>query len=320
MPAITATAPAKIILFGEHAVVYGRPAIAVPLRQLRARAVVSADPLAPSGSIRIQAPAIGLDTELTELPGDDPLALCVRSVLGILGISRSPACRIRITSTIPIAAGLGSGAATSVVLVRAFSSFLGQPLSDEQVNDLVFDIEKIYHGTPSGIDNMVITFEQPVFYIKNQPIQKFRIARPFSLILADTGIPSKTATTVGAVRSGWQSEPAWYEARFDQIGEIVQQARRALEAGDLDTLGPLMNTNQAVLEELGVSSAALDKLIHVARQAGAAGAKLSGGGGGGNLIALAPDEITQQHISQNLLAAGAAGVLVTQINAADSAV
>ncbi|MFN2194966.1 MAG: mevalonate kinase [Anaerolineales bacterium] len=313
MPAITATAPAKIILFGEHAVVYGRPAIAVPLPQLRARAVVSADPFAPAGYIRLQAPAIGLDASLEDMPADDPFSLGVHGVLDILGISRCPACLIRVTSTIPIAAGLGSGAAASVVLVRAFSHFLGQPLENRQVNDLVFKIEKVYHGTPSGIDNTVITYEQPVFYIKDQPIQKFRIARPLTLVIADTGIPSKTAVTVGAVRSGWQADPHRYEALFDQIGRITRQARQALETGEIDALGPLMNDNQAVLQELGVSSPTLENLIQAARQAGAAGAKLSGGGGGGNLIALAANETTQR-ISQELLAAGAASVLVSNIS------
>lgn len=313
MPAITATAPAKIILFGEHAVVYGRPAIAVPLKELRARAIVSADPLAPAGAIRIQAPAVDLDADLADLPPDEPFVLGVQGVLETLGLYRCPACRIRITSGIPMAAGFGSGAATSVALVRAFSSFLGHPLKDEQVNQLVYKLEKIYHGTPSGIDNTVITYEQPVFFIRDHPIQKFRISQPFSLIIADTGIPSKTAITVGTVRAGWKADSRRYEALFEQIGEIVQQARLALETGDVDALGPLMNANQASLQELGVSSPALEGLIRTARQSGATGAKLSGGGGGGNMIAVASEESVKS-VAQELLAAGAASVLISQIS------
>ena len=109
MPAISATAPGKIILFGEHAVVYGRPAIAVPVQQVRARVVVTARPRGQPGEVRVLAPDIGLDARLADLSENQPLAKVIRSVLSALGISFPPACTVRVTSTIPVAAGMGSG-------------------------------------------------------------------------------------------------------------------------------------------------------------------------------------------------------------------
>src|SRR5512146_2592486 len=118
MPAITATAPGKIILFGEHAVVYGRPAIAVPVNGVRARVVVSANPRGGPGEVRIQAPDIHLDAQARNLPPEHPIRSAVWSVFSALGISHPPALNLRVTSTIPLAAGLGSGAAVSVAIIR----------------------------------------------------------------------------------------------------------------------------------------------------------------------------------------------------------
>jgi mevalonate kinase len=312
MPAISATAPGKVILFGEHAVVYGRPAIAVPLTQVKARAIVTANPIQPEGEIRIQAPAIGLDASLNDLPADDPLYLVVQGVLARLGLQRAPSCNIRITSTIPMAAGLGSGAATSVALIRAFSAFMGHPFPDEWVNELAYEIEKIYHGTPSGIDNTVITYSKPVYFVREQPIERFQVGQPFTILIADTGMPGKTAATVAHVRQAWQEDPARLEKVFDEIGSIAREARSAIEGGQIESLGPLMNRNQACLEALEVSSPDLDGLISAARQAGAQGAKLSGGGGGGNMIAVA-SEPAQEGIIEALKASGAVRVLATRI-------
>lgn len=312
MPAFTATAPGKIILFGEHAVVYGRPAIAAPVSQVRARAVVSAAPRRPDGEVLIQAPDIGLESRLTDLPGEHPLACTLNSVFAALGIHRPPACSVRITSTIPVAAGMGSGAAVSVAIIRAVSVFLGSHLTDERVSALAYEIEKLYHGTPSGIDNTVITYARPVYFVRGQPIQALRLPRPFSLVIGDTGIASPTAITVGDVRRAWQADQASYEALFDQAGKIAQAARTAIEAGEAEALGPLMDENQVLLERMGVSSPELEQLIQAARGAGALGAKLSGGGRGGNMIALVADERAAQ-VARALQGHGAARTITTTI-------
>jgi mevalonate kinase len=314
MPAYSATAPGKVILFGEHAVVYGRPAIAAPVRDVQARAVISAAPLRPAGEVLIQAPDIGTESSLADLPGEHPLARAVNSVFAELGVARPPACTIRITSTIPVAAGMGSGAAVSVAILRALSAFLGSPLTDERVSALAYEVEKLHHGTPSGIDNTVITYALPVYFMRGQPIQVLRLPRPFTLVIGDTGIASPTGIAVGDVRRAWQADPLKSEALFDQVGRIAQAARAAIEAGRVDELGLLMNENQVLLRQIGVSSPELERLIQAARDAGAPGAKLSGGGRGGNMIALATDERAPD-IACALRDGGAVNTLITTIRA-----
>jgi mevalonate kinase len=312
MPAFTATAPGKIILFGEHAVVYGRPAIAVPVRQIRARTVVSADLRSQPGTVRIQAADIDLDADLDELQPDHPLARVIFGVLNELQIPRLPACRLQITSSIPVAAGLGSGAAVSVATIRALAAFLGRPLTDERVSALAYEVEKLHHGTPSGIDNTVITYAAPVFFRKGQPIEILHLGGHFTIVIGDTGFPSPTLVAVGDLRKLWQVEPHHYEAIFDSVGGIVQRARVCIENGMSQALGPLMDENQSLLEQMGVSSPELDKLVRAARQAGALGAKLSGGGRGGNMIALAHPEHAER-VARILRDAGAVRTWVTMI-------
>jgi mevalonate kinase len=313
MPAVTASAPGKIILFGEHAVVYKRPAIAVPLRDVQARAVVKAESKFENGRVRVQAPDINMEANLDELPPENPLATAIRGVLAVLQLKRAPACTLRITSNIPAAAGLGSGAAVSVAIIRAFSAFLGRPLSDEHVCALAFDVEKIHHGTPSGIDNTVITYGKPVYFVKGKPIETFTIPRPFTLVIGDTGIASPTAISVGDVRTAWQQDKDHYEAMFDAAGSIADSARQSLSIGLTETLGPLMNANHGILKKMGVSSPELDMLVETARAAGAGGAKLSGGGRGGNMIALATPT-TAQRIAEKLQKAGAVRTTITTVS------
>jgi mevalonate kinase len=320
MPAISASAPGKVILFGEHAVVYGRPAIAVPVSQVQAKAIVTANPLGKPGEVRVQAPVIGLETTLGELPEKDPLGVAIRGTLTELGIDRPPALTVRITSTIPVAAGLGSGAAVSVAVIRALSGFLGHPLEAERVSALAYEVEKIHHGTPSGIDNTVVTYAMPVYFVRETTpgsalsarIETFKVERPFTLVIGDTGVPSPTAITVGDVREAREKDPLGYEAMFEAIEMMVQSAREAIESGHSEALGPLMDENQTVLEEMGVSSPELELLVGAAREAGALGAKLSGGGRGGNMIALAPEGEARQ-IAQALEEAGAVRIIVSTV-------
>lgn len=316
MPALTASAPGKIILFGEHAVVYGQPAIAVPVSHVRAKATITADILGTPGSVRILAPEVNFDSQLDALNPDHPLAAVIEGVVATLGVTHIPACTLKVTSSIPVAAGLGSGAAVSVAVIRALSAFLGAPLDDEQVNKLAYDVEKIHHGTPSGIDNTVVTYAKPVYFVRQQPIETFNIAKPFSIIIADTGIASPTALAVGDVRKAWGADPAHYEQLFSAIGSITRTARQAIESGFPERLGPLMNENHELLIEMGVSSRELDRLVTTAQASGALGAKLSGGGRGGNMIALVNAEDAEA-ISQALQKAGAVRTITTVLGRRD---
>ncbi len=307
MSACRAGAPGKVILLGEHAVVYGRPAIAVPVTQVQATVTISPRP----AGFRIQAADLGHAGWLEEAGESDPLAQAARLTLDHLQ-APAPTVTLTVHSTIPIASGMGSGAAVSVAIIRAVAGHLGAQLPDEVVSGLAYQIEEIHHGTPSGIDNTVVTYCRPVYFVRGQPIRTFRIHTPFRLLIADTGIASPTRTTVAEVRCNWQRHSAEYEALFDRIGDLADAARIAIETGEVGRLGTLMTRNQALLRELGVSCEKLETLIGAALAAGAEGAKLSGAGRGGNLIALVRPE-TESAVSQALHQAGAVGVIPTWV-------
>lgn len=305
------SAPGKVILFGEHAVVYERPAIAVPVTQVEA--VAEVEPAAPGDGLTMVAPDLGETVLLSAAPEDEPLSTAARLTLHHLS-APEPDATLTINSTIPIASGLGSGAAVSTAIVGALARFLDRELEPAEISALVFEVEKIHHGTPSGVDNTVVAFGQPVCFVRGKPIKRLVVGEPFTLLIGDTGIRSSTARAVRQVRRRWQREPAHYDALFDQMGDTAEEARRAIENGDVTALGLLMDDNHALLIELGVSSAELDELVEAARFAGALGAKLSGAGRGGNMIALIEDDAADE-VAEALEEAGAVRVIRTQVGA-----
>jgi len=310
MNQIYATAPGKIILFGEHAVVYGRPALAAPVNQVCARCQVETGPAGQG--IEIVAGDLDQRFNLGAAPANDPLALVVQQTLTTLAVPATPDLSIKITSTIPIARGLGSGAAVSTAIVKALASYLQQPLAPQVVSNIVFEVEKIHHGAPSGIDNTVVAFGQPIFFQRGQPIIRLKVHSPLTFVIGDTGVKSPTYKVVADLRARRAGDVARYERYFDQIGAIAVQAREAIEQGRLADVGKYMTENQAILSEIDVSSPDLNRLVEAALTAKALGAKLSGAGWGGNMIALARPEEAQT-IAQALLRAGASHTLVTEV-------
>jgi mevalonate kinase len=337
----TSSAPGKIILFGEHAVVYGRPALAVPVTQVHA-AVEILD--SSRAGIWIDAPDVNLHAELNTLPSDHPIAAVIHNFLflsrqspsplgttapeagrrggGARGEGRFPDLQINITSTIPVASGLGSGAAVTVALTRALSMHLDFPMTDEQVNGFAYEIEKLHHGTPSGIDNTVITYAKPVYFIKGQGMEIFNVGVPFTIVIGDTGVSAPTKESVGDVRKLWEGDQAKWNSVFDKVGDIVAKARGEIESGkparsgtveEWKSLGAWMNENHRLLQEMTVSSPELDSLVSAALNAGALGAKMSGGGRGGNMIALVIPEHAES-VSNALKDAGARSTIITQIS------
>ncbi|MBK8419186.1 mevalonate kinase [Candidatus Villigracilis saccharophilus] len=305
-----ASAPGKIILFGEHAVVYNRPALAVPVTQVHADVEVLGSPRA---GIFINAPGIDLYAELDSLPVEYPICSVILRLFQRFEISRPPDLEINISSSIPVASGLGSGAAVSVALTRALLSYLSRSFTDDEVNSLVFEIEKLHHGTPSGIDNTVITYNKPVYFIKGQPVETFKVGKPFTVVIGDTGVSALTKESVGDVRRSWLRDTAVFENYFDEIAQIALIARRSIEHGKPELLGELMDQNHALLQRMTVSSPELDKLVDAARKAGALGAKLSGGGRGGNMIALVEQDKAEA-VANALISAGAKRTIITEIS------
>jgi len=312
MQEVKVSVPGKIILFGEHAVVYQRPAIAVPVTQVRVEVTITPLENSSPGTVIIQSPNIGLESELKDLLEHHPIKVALRGVCQKLNIAELPPCRICIHSTIPVASGLGSGAAVSVALIRAFSAFCERPLSDEEVNDLAYEVEKIHHLTPSGIDNSVITYEKPIFFIKGEPFSTLEVGKPFWVIIGDTRISSPTAITVSEVRQAWEADRLTYEKIFDHIRDIVLQAKETMETGEVEKLGGLMNRNHEFLRQINVSSPELERIITAALKAGALGAKLSGSGRGGNMIALVREHEAEP-IAEAMQKAGAMRTILTKI-------
>jgi mevalonate kinase len=304
-----ASAPGKVILFGEHAVVYGQPALAVPVTQVQAE--VRIDRIFSPG-IRINAPNIQVNEKLDALGPSHPLAATVRNTLTALEAGSLSGVVILVRSSIPVASGLGSGAAVSVAMIRALAKHLKKTLSDEQVSALAFKTEKLYHGTPSGIDNTVITYAKPVYFVKGQPIETLTVAKPFTLVIGDTGIPASTKESVRDVRVQHHKHPDRYETLFAAIGSIARTARQLIERGMPESFGPLMDENHALLRGMQVSSPELDCLVEAARKAGALGAKMSGGGRGGNMIALVPAGKAGA-VARSLKEAGATNTIITKV-------
>ena len=308
---ISASAPGKVILFGEHAVVYGRPAIAAPVSQIRATAVCT-----PSNETILIAPDLGIKRPLSQTPPDDPLAATIHHFQQAANLPELSPFTLTVSSQIPIASGLGSGAAISAAIIRAMAQFCGvaELATDEWVCDLTYEVEKLHHGTPSGIDNTVVAYEKPVYFVKGQPnqIETFVVKRPLRILIADSGISSKTIEVVSDVRRQWGEKTAVFNHLFDECATIAIAARSAIAAGNLPEIGRLMSENHRVLQKMTVSAPVLDKLVNAAMGAGAMGAKLSGAGRGGNVVVLV-DEGGETAVSQALLANGAKTVISSWI-------
>lgn len=302
-----ASAPAKVILCGEHAVVYGRPAIAVPVLELRAHAWFVE---APRGNVRVELPDLNDAWEWPPGPEDEPLV----AVLDYMALwaERPLEGTLTVKSDIPIAAGMGSSAAVAVAVVRVLSQVLRRPLTPAKVAEIAYEAEKVTHGRPSGVDTSVVAFERPIWFVRNRPPAPLALPRPLLLLVADTGIRASTREVVAAVREGWERDRDRYEALFDAIGDIVRRVRRLLEDGNIPEVGPLLSENHRLLQELGVSHPAVDRLVQAALKAGAWGAKLAGAGRGGTVVALVP-EAAQERVAKALAAAGARAVWRTVV-------
>ncbi len=304
---VTASAPAKVILCGEHAVVYGRPAIAVPVHGIRAQATFTAG---SEPGVRVHLPDIDQTWVWPPGPPDHPLVAILEHFAQQGGRPLQGTLQVR--STIPIAAGLGSSAAVAVAVVRVLARALNLSLTPAQVSAIAYKAETITHGTPSGVDNTVIAYEQPVWFVRGGPPEPFSIDRPFTLIIAHSGIQASTREVVAGVRARWQEDRSRYEAIFDAIADLVHRVRDALERGAIEAAGRLMTENHRQLQALGVSIPRLDAMVQAALAAGAWGAKLAGAGCGGNIVILTPKERVQP-ITVAVRRAGARDIWVTTV-------
>ncbi|MDA3922704.1 MAG: hydroxymethylglutaryl-CoA reductase, degradative [Salinisphaera sp.] len=293
----------KIIVLGEHSVVYGRHAIAAPI-PLNIRAEVRAQP----AQIDLNIPRWGVEMRLSEPEGSiSSLHASITLIAERLGVA-DRGMRIDVFPRVPRANGLGASAALAVSVIRAMARCFAITISEREISNLAFDVEKIAHGTPSGIDNTLATFGRPILFRKDHPnarpeIRDLATPAPIPVVIGLSGVATLTAQTVGNVRKAWQKNPQRYEAIFDQIDGLALAGVDALARGDIAELGDLMNIDHGLLNALQVSSWEIEELVEIARRHGALGAKLTGGGGGGAMIAVAePDRI--QPIASAMRAAG----------------
>ncbi len=276
----------KIILFGEHAVVYGKRAIAAPVPlAVRAR-IVDTD-----SGVWIVMPRWGIELRLHDDPKKRSAIEATGAViLEELGLGDRH-MRIETYSEIPRAMGLGGSAAVAVAIIRALDIHFELALSEEEINLLAYRAEQVAHGTPSGIDNTVATFGRPILFRAGSPpeIEEIYFDKPLRFVIGITGAESLTAKTVARVRKAREKNRPVIERIFRGIDALTGQALAAIKHHDLEQLGDLMNVCHGLLNSLQVSSWELEELIQIAREHGALGAKLTGGGGGGSMIALCPE-------------------------------
>lgn len=293
---------AKAILFGEHAVVYGEPGIAIPVPQLCVSAAFTESGYTKNKrSFHIISREAGLDADILDLKPVHPIRCLIELLQSELGISKLPHKTLTIQSSIPLEAGLGSGAATSIAIIRAFAEEYEHPLSVDRVSALAYEIEKIHHGTPSGIDNQVIAHGLPIFFRKGSAVEPLQLTRSLPLVIANSGIHSPTREVVGDIRDHFDQ----HKQVIHEIGRLSLAAREALMRWNLEQVAALMNENQRLLRLLTAANQRLDELIEIALRAGSPAAKLTGAGRGGNLIALYRDESERGRIQKALNAAGA---------------
>ncbi len=267
----SADAGGKVILLGEHFVVYGVPALAVPLTD--ARTTVTVEP--------------GPPTLQTDLEGDhrDVAERVLRAALKLVGLARPPGT-VRVRSDIPVGFGLGSSAAFSAALLAALVESTGQVMSVDEHNRLTHELECVVHGRPSGIDDTVVTRARAVRFVRGEPFRLIRPSAPLSLVLGSCGYPGPTRAAVASVRRWADAHVARFGAILEEARGLVDAGQAAFEAGDAEALGPIMSRNHALLREVGVSTPELETLVSAALEAGALGAKLTGAGRGGFALAL----------------------------------
>jgi mevalonate kinase len=296
----------KVILLGEHSVVYGRPAIAAGMT-LGCRAYAE---FATADVLSVEPWGVSVDAATVEADPERELLRRAFAVLREHYESPRRALHVRATMQVPGGAGLGGSAALSVAIVRALDACLGIERTNEQLVELSMAWERVFHGNPSGIDSAMAVRGGLLQYVRGQPHLPIRPGKALSFVVANSGEHGSTKSMVESVARQHARDPAKAEQIFDAIASLVTNAKSAVEDGDHRRLGQLMDLNHTLLNTLMLSTSKLEEMCGIARRAGALGAKLTGGGGGGCMLALAADAERTTAIAQALSAAGYAAFAV----------
>ena len=286
----------KTILFGEHFVVYGLPSIVSALG-----AYTTADVKIVKGSgwtVNDQRPATPGYKEQKYIEAMQSIANIINHLKVDIENQR---LEISFAGDLIAASGVGASAAQCTSLARALSETLNLNLDDEKINEVAYEGEKAYHGTPSGIDNTASTYGGLIWFVRNLGAGKntmnlLQSPRKMLIVIANSGITALTTEVVADVRRLRDENPEKIEKIFGEYKKLVEAAKRALLKGDIATVGNLMNRNHKMLQQITVSGEINDELVEIALENGAIGAKLTGTGRGGLVIGLAENEDIQEKI------------------------
>lgn len=285
----------KAILFNEHFVVYGVPAIVSAIGKYT---VGKAQPF--------DEPRLELLDNRNATPGykENKKEQQKESVQRIidkmnLDFGKNGGVEVELAGTLYAASGIGASAASCVAMARCLSDFYQLNLSDEQINEIAYEGEKGYHGTPSGIDNTASTFGGLIWFEKKESpvMDRIDLLNPIEIVMGNTGKVADTTAAVQGVRQRKETNPEKYDDIFKRAENIAYLAKQAFIDEDLREIGKLMNENHKLLQQIEVSSKELDFLVRLARDHGSFGAKLTGGGLGGNMIALTPGKKLQDEVA-----------------------
>jgi mevalonate kinase len=284
----------KCILFNEHFVVYGIPSIVSAIGD----ATVATAEETESGGIQLidNRPATpGYKEEKKEEQEDS-----LRRILETMNVSPDKNLRITLTGDLYAASGVGASAASCTAIARALNQLFDMGLNDDRINEIAYEGEKGYHGTPSGVDNTASTYGGMIWFVKGEPntFDPIRISHPVEIVMGNTGTVANTKAAVAGVKERKEKNPELYNQIFGRARNLAYDARKALESLKLKEVGRLMNVNHQLLQKIEVSNEDLDTLVEIARKAGAFGAKMTGGGLGGYMVALTPGESLQEKVAK----------------------
>lgn len=284
----------KCILFNEHFVVYGIPSIVSAIGD----ATVATAEETESGGIQLidNRPATpGYKEEKKEQQEDS-----LRRILETMNIPQDKNIGITLTGDLYAASGVGASAASCTAIARALNQLFDMELNDDRINEIAYEGEKGYHGTPSGVDNTASTFGGMIWFVKGEPntFDPIKISQPVEIVMGNTGTVANTKAAVAGVKERKEKNPELYSQIFGRARNLAYDARKALESLKLKEVGRLMNVNHQLLQKIEVSNSDLDTLVEIARKAGAFGAKMTGGGLGGYMVALTPGESLQEKVAK----------------------
>ena len=300
---VSSRAPGKIILSGEQFVVLGAPAVAMAVN------LYSKIDVSPSQSGRVEVTAdiplhlVGDADKRSSSPENqellEPLRLAASATLDHLG-TEEQSVHVDANCQIPIGAGLGSSASTTVATISAVAKSRGRRLDRREIFKLAFIPENYLHGHPSGVDQATCTYGGIIQFRKPSRIRAIGIKRPPMILVCDSGVHRSTKALVGSVVRRSSEQTDRFQTHLDEISTMSNAVVKALKSEDDNELGSLMNRNHELLRQIGVSTTRLDRLVAAARKGGALGAKLTGAGGGGCMIALCDDKKSRSNIAREL--------------------